>query len=89
MDGSEPLNPPTDLIDALGGGAKNVNFSLSIIIFFLFLFVSSNMFIHQILSKFEDTTKDGQLTVKAVVIQGIVLSLLFICIQFALNTDLL
>jgi len=72
---------PNELADLIANPLGMINFKSAIILFCLFLFVSSNIFIDQFLRKFDDTSKAGQLTMKAVIIQATALVLLFIIFE--------
>jgi hypothetical protein len=89
MSDSEPLKKPNDFIDMAVYSGETINFTYVIIVFFLFLFVSSNIFIDQVLSAFTDTSKGGQLTIKGILIQAIILCLLFIVFQIISNSGVL
>lgn len=89
MSDSEPLKKPNDFIDIAVYGGESVNFVYVAIVFFLFLFVSSNIFIDQILSSFSDTSKGGQLTVKGILLQSVILCILFIMFQIIANSGIL
>lgn len=86
---SEPIDKPNELAQIIVYPFDAVNFKASFLLFFLFLFVSSNIFIDQVLSRFSDTTSAGQITIKGIIIQGIILVMLFIIAQIITGFDLI
>jgi hypothetical protein len=57
-------------------------------IFILFLLINSQVFISQILSKFPDATDSGYNTNnKGVIIQGIILTLVYLCISILVDQE--
>ena len=78
-----------DLAEMLLSPFMAINFKTCLLLFLIFLFVSSNIFYDQFLSNFDDTKASGQLTNKGVVIQGIFLVLFFIVAQMVVEFDLI
>jgi hypothetical protein len=80
---------PNELAEMIIAPFTVISFKSCILLFIIFLFVSSNVFIDQFLSGFENVLSDGQLTNKGIVIQGTFLVLFYILSQIILEFDLI
>ena len=88
-DSEEVTQQPDELAELIANPISSINLKIAIFLFCIFLFVSSNVFIDQFLKKFEGVTKEGQLTSKAIIIQGMALVLLYILAEMLITYDLL
>ncbi len=88
-DDCDPIDTPDELAEMLVQPFDAVNFKASFLLFFIFLFVSSNIFIDQILSRFNNVVEGGQITIKGIIIQGVILVIIFIILQIILGFDLI
>lgn len=62
----------------------------TIILFLLFLFVMSDMFVHNVISKINEKYVDGRHpTLKGIYIQGMLLVLMFVILQYLVEHDYL
>jgi hypothetical protein len=73
------------LVDALA----KTNFKLLILIFILFVFINSDLFIDKILSRVEGAVDHRAATSKGVVIQGIFLVLAFVIADVLVQSSIL
>lgn len=90
VDDSEEIDsPPNELADLIANPLGMINIKSAIVLFCLFLFISSNVFIDQFLKKFDGTARAGQLTMKAIIIQATVLVLLFIVFEILAGYNLI
>ena len=91
---SEPLDdpldsPPNELADLIINPVGKINIKVSIMLFFLFLFISSNIFADQFLKKIDGTYKAGQIATKGIILQGIVLVILYIIAEVLVGYDVI
>jgi uncharacterized protein YqhQ len=93
MSDSDPIDfdqkKPDELLDVLATPFTIINIKSCFLLFFIFLFVSSNIFINQILYKFNNTVIDGQISTKGIIIQGIFLVMLYVLVQIIIGFDLI
>lgn len=72
-------NKPDDLAGAFAGVFSLANLKLLFILFLIFLFINSDMFIDRMLGKVDGAVADGRMpTTKGTILQGTILVLLYI-----------
>jgi len=80
---------PSELAELLIAPFTMVSFKSSLLLFMIFLFISSNIFIDQFLSTFKDVQSGGQISNKGIIIQGIFLVLFYALAQVVIGFDLI
>lgn len=81
--------PNENIYEKSSNAFKKINFKSLIFLFILFIFISSDIFIEQILDKFGDTVEHNNPTSKGVLIQGIMLVLGFAILDTLVNYNLI
>jgi hypothetical protein len=75
-DNSKNKKKPDDIAGTFIGLLSMTNLRLFFIVFLLFIFVSSDVFIDQVLGRFEDAREHNCATTKGVIIQATIMVLL-------------
>lgn len=91
VSGSSKLNllRPDSAFDMMAGLINSIPWKLSIFVFLLFMFVSSDLFIDWILTRFSNSVDHRTPTPKGVLIQGLFLVLCMIMIQLLVDINIL
>ena len=78
-----------DLYETSIGLCKKIKFKSLIFLFILFIIISSDVFIEQMLDKFSNSVEHNCPTSKGVIVQGIFLVLGFVILDTLVNSDLI
>ena len=97
MADSEPLtkkkekkDDSNDFVHVLVDMLKNLNWKLIIAIMLIFIFISSDIFVENVLSRFSDTIEDmGTPTNKGIIIQSIFMVLGYMTIDLLIQANII
>lgn len=72
---------PDDLNEFLIDCSKSINYKIAFLIFLAYIILNTDVFIENILSKFNNTSINNEITNKGIVISGLILSLTYILLD--------
>lgn len=75
-----------DFISMAMDGLSAINIKMLILLFLVYIFINSDVFIDNVLSRIKNTTESGILTSKGVIVCGIVLILAHVLIDILINS---
>ncbi len=84
----EPI-PSHDMFGIFGEAVANIQFKQIIALFFMYLFVNSDVFTHRVLTNINGALDYGVLTTTGIVSQAIVLCIGFIIIDLLVRQEVL
>lgn len=86
---AKPAEKSSDMMHAVVDALTKVNYKLAFFVFFIFLFITSDIFVNKVLGHFSGAVEHQEPTLRGATLQGLFMVLLFLLMDLLIRAGLI